>query len=256
MGSYAESLLDLSGRRFLITGAASGIGKATALMLHKLGADLILVDVNPEGLDALKSALKPTDYFLPLDLADAESIKPALVRAVSATGKLHGLAHVAGIPYICPLKMVNAAKCEKVYKVNTYAAIELAKVCSNKRICADERVSFVLISSVYGLVGSAANVGYAMSKAGIIGVTKALSMELVAKNIRVNCVAPGFIISNMMGENSFRFDKDYMTTLNNLHPMGLGKPEDIAKGIVFLLSDMSSWMTGAVLNIDGGFTAQ
>lgn len=65
MGSYAESLLDLSGRRFLITGAASGIGKATALMLHELGADLILVDVNPEGLDALKSALKPTDYSCP-----------------------------------------------------------------------------------------------------------------------------------------------------------------------------------------------
>lgn len=256
MGSFADSLLNFSGRRYLITGAASGIGKATALMLHNLGADLILLDLNPEGLDALKPALKPSDYVLSLDLADPESIKPALARAVEQTGKLHGFAHVAGIPYICPLKMVKPDMCEQVYKVNTYAAVELAKVCSNKRICAAEGASFVLISSVYGLVGSAANVGYALSKAGIIGVTKALAMELVSKNIRVNCIAPGFIKSNMMGENSFRFDKDYMETLNNLHPMGLGEPDDIAKGIVFLLSDMAGWMTGAVLNIDGGFTAQ
>ena len=145
---------------------------------------------------------------------------------------------------------------EKVYKINTYAAIELSKILSNKKYYAGEKGSIVLISSVYGVVGSAANVGYAMSKAGIIGITKALSMEFVSKGIRVNCVAPGFIQTNMMGENSFRFDESYMETLNSLHPMGLGKAEDIANGIAFLLSDMSSWMTGAVINIDGGFTAQ
>lgn len=256
MSSYADSLLDLTGRRFLITGAASGIGKATALMLHKLGADLILVDINREGLNAVKECVNPTDCILPLDLSNSDAIKPAVEAAVTETGKLNGFAHIAGIPYICPLRVVNADKCEKVYKVNTYAAIELAKVCSNKRIFAGDKGSFVLISSVYGVVGSAANVGYAMSKAGIIGVTKALSMELVNKGIRVNCIAPGFIKSNMMGENSFRFDKDYMETLDRLHPMGLGSPDDIAKGIAFLFSDMSSWMTGAVLNIDGGFTAQ
>lgn len=95
-----------------------------------------------------------------------------------------------------------------------------------------------------------------MTKAAIIGITKALSIELAPKGIRVNCIAPGFIKTKMMEENSFRFDDEYMERLNNLHPLGLGEAEDIANGVVFLLSDMSKWMTGAVVNIDGGFTAQ
>ena len=171
-------------------------------------------------------------------------------------GKLNGFAHIAGIPCICPLKVVSEEMVEKVYKINTYAAIELSKIFSSKKYYAGYKGSIVLISSVYGVVGSAANVGYAMSKAGVIGITKALSMEFVNKGIRVNCVAPGFIQTNMMGDNTFRFDENYMNTLSSLHPMGLGKAEDIANGIAFLMSDMSSWMTGAVINIDGGFTAQ
>lgn len=256
MSSYADSLLDFSGRRYIITGAASGIGKATALMLHKLGAKLILVDINKEGLDQLKPEFDKDDVFVVIDLSKPEEIEPAIVAAVKEKGKVNGFAHIAGIPYICPLKVVNAERCEKVYKVNTYAGIELAKVCSSRKVYVGEHGSFVYISSVYGIVGSAANVGYAMSKAGVIGVTKALSMELVSKRIRVNCIAPGFIKTNMMGENPFRFDENYMDTLNSLHPMGLGEADDIAQGIVYLFSDMAKWVTGAVLNIDGGFTAQ
>ena len=248
--------VDLTGRRYLITGAASGIGKATSVLLSKLGAELVLADINEEGLKKTQQDCESSTYILQIDLSDAKSIKPALDKAVTEFGKLNGFAHIAGIPCICPLKVVTEEMVEKVYKINTYAAIELSKILSNKKYYAGEKGSIVLISSVYGVVGSAANVGYAMSKAGIIGITKALSMEFVSKGIRVNCVAPGFIQTNMMGENSFRFDESYMETLNSLHPMGLGKAEDIANGIAFLLSDMSSWMTGAVINIDGGFTAQ
>lgn len=248
--------IDLTGRRYLITGAASGIGKATSILLSKLGAELVLVDINEEGLKMTQSECESLTYILPMDLSNAKTIKPALEKVVSEFGKLNGFAHIAGIPCICPLKVVTEEMVDKVYKINTYAAIELSKIISNKKYYVGEKGSIVLISSVYGVVGSAANVGYAMSKAGIIGVTKALAMEFVPKGIRVNCVAPGFIMTNMMGENSFRFDDNRMDTLNKLHPMGLGKAEDIANGIAFLMSDMSSWMTGAVLNIDGGFTAQ
>lgn len=248
--------VNLTGRRYLITGAASGIGKAASILLSKLGAELVLADINIEGLRNTQQECETPTYLLQMDLSDAKTIKPKLEKVVSEFGKLNGFAHIAGIPCICPLKVVTEEMVDKVYKINTYAAIELSKIISNKKYYAGGIGSIVLISSVYGVVGSAANVGYAMSKAGIIGITKALSMELVSKGIRVNCVAPGFIQTNMMGENSFRFDENYMETLNKLHPMGLGKAEDIANGIAFLLSDMSSWMTGAVLNIDGGFTAQ
>ena len=140
--------------------------------------------------------------------------------------------------------------------MNTYAALELAKLCSKKTIYAGEKGSFVLISSVYGLVGSSANAVYAMSKGGIISLTKALAMELAPKGIRVNCIAPGFIKTSMMNDISSSFDQEYYARLNSLHPLGLGEANDIANGILYLLSDMSKWVTGSILNIDGGFTAQ
>ncbi|QYR10299.1 SDR family NAD(P)-dependent oxidoreductase [Prevotella sp. Rep29] len=249
-------LLQVKNRRYLVTGAASGIGRATALLLSDLGAKVLLADINAEKLEEVREECKGEGDTLIIDLMKTETIKQAIKDKVSSFGKLHGFVHCAGIPYIAPLKVVSAEKVEKVYKLNTYAAIELAKVCSNKQIYTGEHGSFVLISSVYGLVGSAANVGYAMSKGAIVAITKSLAMELVNNSIRVNCVAPGFIKTPMADKVDGMMDSEYDVRLNLLHPMGLGRTEDVAKGILFLLSDMSSWMTGAVLNVDGGFTAQ
>lgn len=251
-----RDLLQVKDRRYMITGAASGIGRATALLLSEMGAKVLLVDINEENLKRVQSECKGNTDILVLDLTDAETIKGAVKEKVAMFGKLNGFVHCAGIPYIAPLKVVNGEKAEKVYKLNTYAAIELAKACSNKQIYAGEHGSFVLISSVYGLVGSAANVGYAMSKGAIVAITKSLAMELVNNGIRVNCVAPGFIKTPMADKVDGMMDSDYDVRLNALHPMGLGNPEDIANAILFLFSDMSKWMTGAVLNVDGGFTAQ
>lgn len=248
--------LSLKGRRYLITGAASGMGKATSILLSKLGAELVLIDLNEEGLKATASELDGKSYILPLDLSDSASIKPAIEIAAAEFGKLNGFAHIAGISYVAPLKMVNEVKAEKIYRINQYAAIELSKAFQSKKVYCGEHGSIVLISSVYGVVGSAANVCYAMTKSAIIGITKALAMEFAGKGIRMNCIAPGFVVSDMMKNNSFGFDEEYMKTLNELHPLGLGTPEDIANAIAFLLSDMSKWTTGAVFNIDGGFTAQ
>lgn len=252
-----DDLLNIRDRRFLITGAASGIGKATTQILANLGAELILVDYNEEGLHQfIKQQSSDKLHPLVLDLSEPEQIRPAIENAVKKYGKLNGMAHIAGIPYITPLKAIQREKADKLYRVNQYAAVELIKTFASNKIHSNDGESAVLISSVYGVVGSAANVAYAMTKAAIIGITKALSIELASKRIRVNCIAPGFIKTKMMEENSFRFDDEYMQRLNNLHPLGLGEAEDIANGVVFLLSDMSKWMTGAVVNIDGGFTAQ
>ncbi len=251
-----RDLLHLEGRSYLVTGAASGIGRATSILLSEMGAKVLLVDINAEKLDEVSSECQGETDILVLDLMDSESIKQAIKKKVATFGKLHGFVHCAGIPYISPLKVVNKEKSEQVYRLNTYAAIELAKVCSNKQIYAGEHGSFVLISSVYGLVGSAANVGYAMSKGAIVAITKCLAMELVNNCIRVNCIAPGFIKTPMADKVDGMMDTEYNNRLNALHPMGMGKAEDVANGIIFLLSDMSSWMTGAILNVDGGFTAQ
>jgi NAD(P)-dependent dehydrogenase (short-subunit alcohol dehydrogenase family) len=248
--------LSLKNRRYLITGAASGMGRATSILLSSLGAELILVDVNEEGLRNVSKELENKFFVLSLDLSDIQSIKPRVEEATSQFGTINGIAHIAGIPYIAPLKAVHEDKAEKLYKVNQYAAIELTRAFLSHKVYAGEHGSIVLISSVYGVVGSAANVAYAMTKSAIIGITKAEAMELAPRNIRVNCIAPGFVKSNMMDTNTFRFDDDYLQRLDSLHPLGLGTPEDIANGIAFLMSDMSKWTTGAIFNIDGGFTAQ
>ncbi len=255
MNQYVNPF-SLEGKNYLITGAASGIGKTTSIILSKLGANLVLVDINLEGLQKTLNSCKSTDKILALDLTKVLLIKGEVSKIVEEFGKLHGFAHLAGKPYISPLKMISEEKCGEIYSLNTYAAIELAKVFIHRNVYAGEKGSIVFVSSVYGVVGSAANVGYAMSKSALHGITKSLSIELAPKGIRVNCIAPGFVKTNMMDNINELFDDSHTELLIKLHPLGLGEPEDIAYSIAYLLSDAAKWVTGAVLNIDGGFTAQ
>lgn len=246
----------LEGKIFLITGAASGIGRATSIILSKLGAKLVLVDINQEGLTNTLNSCDSVAITLIIDLTDSASIKKKIVEVVEGFGKLNGIVHIAGKSYIAPLKSVSEEKCREVYSLNTYAAIELAKVFTNRNVYAGEKGSIVFLSSVYGVVGSAANVAYAMSKSALHGITKSLAIELAGKGIRVNCVAPGFVKTNMLDKASGMFDENYAETLNKLHPLGVGEPEDVAFSIAYLLSDAAKWVTGSIMNVDGGFTAQ
>lgn len=246
----------LNNKRFILTGAASGIGKSTATVLAGLGASLLLVDINEAALNETKSLCGDLASTLLLDLTNSAAIKDVLIKAAADGGKFDGLVHSAGIPYISPLKSIDKGKAMKVYELNAYAALELSKVFINRNVFNGVSGSIVFISSVYGVVGSAANVGYAMSKAAINGLTKALAIELAPKNIRVNAIAPGFVKTQMMSDSNVAFDDNRDSYLTSLHPLGLGNPEDIANPIAFLLSDASKWMTGSILNVDGGFTAQ
>ena len=251
-----KNFLDFSEKSILITGAGSGIGKATALYLSFLGAKLLLLDINKNSLIETLTLCNENCDFLMIDLSDSHGIKNILTDKFKSFGELDAIVHVAGIPYVSPLKTLNIDSVDKVLKVNTVAAIELAKVFTKHKMYKTENPSIVLISSVYGLVGSAANVAYAMSKSALHGITKSLAIELAPKKIRVNCVAPGFIKTQMLEDVSESFDKEYNDRLNTLHPLGLGEADDIAYGITYLLSDMSKWVTGTILSVDGGFTAQ
>jgi NAD(P)-dependent dehydrogenase (short-subunit alcohol dehydrogenase family) len=256
MMNSIDNPFSISGNNYLITGAASGIGKATSILLSKMDANLILVDINSEGLYETKSKCKSTDKILALDLSKPSLIKSAVINSVNEFGKLHGFIHLAGRPYISPLKTISEEKCAEVYTLNTYAAIELAKNFTNRNVFVGEKGSIVFVSSVYALVGSSANVGYAMSKAALHGITKSLAIELAPKNIRVNCIAPGFVKTKMMDDTGKLFSDDRNEVLENLHPLGLGDADDVGYACAFLLSDASKWITGSILNVDGGFTAK
>lgn len=248
--------LDLSGRRYLITGAGSGMGRAASVYLSKLGAELVLVDINEPELAVTKELCENSTYAYKIDLTNSNEIKAQIALMTEQVGKLHGLVHCAGRSYVAPLKVLDENKALDIYKLNSYAAIELAKCFISKRVYAGEYGSIVLISSVYGVVGSAANVGYAMTKGAIQSITKALAIELAPRKIRVNCIVPGFVKTEMADEIHTMFSDEYQETIEKMHPLGWGCPDDIAAGIAYLFSDMSKWITGSILSIDGGFTAQ
>jgi NAD(P)-dependent dehydrogenase (short-subunit alcohol dehydrogenase family) len=245
--------LSLKGKRYLVTGAASGIGQATSIFLSKLGADLVLLDLNAAGLAETKLNCRETDLMCEFNLNNLEGIKDVLP-GLGVT--INGFVHSAGVSYISPLKSISESKLLDVFRINTFAAMELAKVFTNKKVSGGEPGSIVFISSVYALVGSAGNAGYATSKAALHGLTKSLAVELAPKKIRVNCVAPGFVKTNMGKKIDHLFDEDRDALIEKLHPLGLGEPGDVANTCAFLLSDLSKWITGSIISVDGGFSAQ
>jgi NAD(P)-dependent dehydrogenase (short-subunit alcohol dehydrogenase family) len=173
--------ISLIGKKYIITGASSGIGKATSILLSKLGATLILIDLNELGLFETAKKCENTSIVLSLDLLDTKELKSKILSAVSEIGKINGFVHLAGRPYLSPLKSLNENVLLDVLKLNSIAGLELAKICSQKSVFSGESGAFVFISSVYGCVGSSANVGYAMSKSALHGVTKSLAIELAPK---------------------------------------------------------------------------
>jgi NAD(P)-dependent dehydrogenase (short-subunit alcohol dehydrogenase family) len=250
------NFFDFSNKTILITGAASGIGKAVSILFSSLGAKLILLDVNELEIKETIRKCSGNVHYIIADLVETEKLKDKIEAKIAECGQLDALVHVAGIPCISPLKTLKTETAEKVFKINTLSALELSKIFTKNKNFKVENPSIVFISSVYGLVGSSANVAYAMSKTALHGITKSLAIELAAKKVRVNCVAPGFIKTEMLNEVSDSFDQEYHERLNKLHPLGLGTPNDVAYAILFLVSDMSKWITGTILSVDGGFTAQ
>lgn len=249
--------MSLEEKNIIITGAASGIGKETAILASKMGANLLLFDLNERELNETVSLCGDKTMGIVCDITDAEKTKMYMNEYKKQKGKFHGLVHCAGIASVIPLRSLISSEYERVQKINTQAGLELAKIFSDRRFFDKEgNCSIVFISSVYGVVGSACNVAYAASKAAILGITKALAVELASKNIRVNCVAPGFIKTNMADATKSKFDENYADTIEQMHLLGWGEAIDIAYAIVFLLSDASKWTTGAIFNIDGGYTAQ
>ena len=203
------NLLDFTGKRILVTGAASGIGRATALLLSQQGADLILLDLNKEGLEELRPQIKDSDVLLPVDLLNTSEMIPKVENAVKSVGPIDGMALVAGMLNASLLKFVKEDLWEKIEKVNLYSTIELAKLYSKKGIRPiGVGGAIVTVSSYCGQVGTVASVCYSATKAGLIGVTKALAVELAPKGIRVNCVSPGTVMTEMVKKDAYGADAD------------------------------------------------
>jgi len=247
--------LDLAGRTVLVTGASSGIGRETACLISQLGAHVILVGRNLERLAETLRLLEGDGHRAePFDLSSTDEI-PRWLKSVSAScGIFNGLVHCAGLHKLRPLRVLNSQMIEDLMRIDVQAAIGLAKAFCQKSVGAPGG-SLIFLSSVAGLTGQAGVAAYSASKGAIIALTRSLAVELAGERIRVNCVAPGVVTTEMGRGLIGMLTPEQAAALEATHLLGLGCARDVAYAIAFLLADTARWITGTVLVVDGGYTA-
>lgn len=247
--------LSLEGRTVLVTGATSGIGRATAIYLSRLGARVVASGRNPERLEAVLSDLAGEGHAGRIfDLADLDAIVPWLKALCAEHGPLNGIAHCAGVQATRPIQAIKPDFVMDVLTQNLGAALMLAQAFRLKA-CHGTPASLVYVSSSAALKTAPGNVVYASSKGGIISAVKGLGVELVRDGVRVNAVAPAMVDTPMSDQFRTILSEENFKRVVDMHPLGLGQPDDVAAAIAFLLADTSRWITGSVLCVDGGFLA-
>jgi NAD(P)-dependent dehydrogenase (short-subunit alcohol dehydrogenase family) len=247
--------MDLTGKTILVTGASSGIGRETARLISQLGARVVLVGRNEDRLAETLRFLDGDGHSVQaFDLSSTDEIPSWLKTLSLSSGPLHGLVHSAGIIKLCPLRVLSSQTVEGVMRINVGAAVGLAKGFCQKGACAPGG-SIVFLSSVFGLTGQAGLSAYAASKGAIVALTRALAVELAGARIRVNCVAPGLVTTEMGQRQLGLLTPEQSAALETMHLLGFGSPHDVSCAIAFLLAETARWITGTVLVVDGGYTA-
>ncbi|MGO9417150.1 MAG: SDR family NAD(P)-dependent oxidoreductase [Syntrophobacteraceae bacterium] len=248
--------MDMTGRCVVVTGASSGLGRETAILLSQLGCRIILVARNRGRLEEAAQMLDGQGHAIePFDLSNADDIPQWIKDLAGKYGRFDGVVHFAGIVLTQPIRDWNAEDCDRLMSINLYPCFALAKGFRQKAVHAKEG-GLVFITSIAGLVGEIARSIYSASKSGIIGLTRSLAWELARDGIRVNAIAPGFVHTPMTDADIDRMPPDYLSNVMAGHPLGLGKPRDVAHAVAFLLAETGRWITGTILVVDGGYTAQ
>lgn len=242
-------MFDLSGMTALVTGASGGIGSAIAHALAAQGARLAVSGSNGEKLAAFRDSLGGEHVALPCDLSDGAAVDALVPAAVEALdGKLDILVNNAGVTRDNLLMRMKDEEWHDVIRVNLEAAFRLARAAAKPMMKA-RHGRIISITSVVGATGNPGQANYAASKAGLVGMSKAMAQELASRGITVNCVAPGFITSAMTDA----LPDAQKDALNARIPMGrMGEGSDIGAAVVYLASREAGYVTGQTLHVNGG----
>ncbi|MCB1747633.1 MAG: glucose 1-dehydrogenase [Gammaproteobacteria bacterium] len=249
----------LADKSIVVTGGATGIGRATALRCAAEGAALTIADVNAEAAVALCEEIVAGGgraHFVATDVTDAAQVQAMVASAVAAYGRLDGAFNNAGIEgrFVSILKMTED-EYDRTVNVDLKGVWLCVKYQVEQMIKQESAGSIVSTASVAGLVGSRGGSAYCAAKHGVVGLTKSVSLEYARKGIRVNAVCPGVILTPMVERLTGDTGVSYESLVAQ-EPVGrLGEPREIGEAVVWLLSDLSSFVTGIAMPVDGGYTA-
>jgi len=240
----------LENKTILVTGASSGIGRAIAIECSKMGASVIITGRNEERLKETHAQMEGNqpDYIV-ADLSLPNDVQNLVQKITS----LNGLVNCAGLTKSLPFQFATRKNIDEVFNINFFAPVEISRLLvKNKKIKGGSSIVFISsISGVYcTIIGNSI---YSASKGAINGIVKSMALELAPKSIRVNCINPGMINTNLLSEGII--SKDQLQEDMKKYPLKrYGKPEEVAFAAIYLLSDVSNWVTGSNLLIDGGLT--
>jgi 3-oxoacyl-[acyl-carrier protein] reductase len=241
-------MFDLSGKTALVTGATGAIGGAIARALHEQGATVAISGTRRDALDALAGELKERVHVLPCDLADMAAVEQLVPDAEAKMEKLDILVANAGVNRDNLFVQLSDKDWDLVIAVNLTATFRLTRAAV-KTMMRRRWGRVIAISSVVGVTGNPGQGNYAASKAGLAGMMKSVAAEYAKRNVTANCIAPGMIVSAMTDKLN---DKQREAILAKVPAGKLGSPKDIAAAAVYLASEEAQYVTGHVLNVNGG----
>ena len=240
----------LAGKTVLVTGAGSGMGRATAVACSKMGAGVIAVVHKQADMDRVLSEMEGnSNQAFAMDLSDKDSWEDLL----NAGFVLDGIANCAGIANMNPFLFIDREEMDKVFSVNFFGPVLLVKELLKKKKVS-KGASVVFVSSVDGpKIVHGGNSVYSASKSALVGMARNMAVDLAPKKIRVNCVLPGTTDTALIRTDNVT-EEDLKENMKKFPLKRYGTPEDMAYAIIYLLSDASSFVTGTELVVDGGFS--
>ncbi|MHA1539125.1 MAG: 3-oxoacyl-[acyl-carrier-protein] reductase [Alphaproteobacteria bacterium] len=241
-------MLNLSGKKALITGAAGGIGGEIASLYHKQGAELILTDLNAEALEKRAAELGGNVHTLTCNLGDTAEIEALTKKINTDFGGVDILVNNAGLTKDGLMLRMREADWDLVLRVNLTASFHLTRTLMRPML-KKRWGRIVNIASIVGVTGNPGQANYGASKAGMIGMTKCLAQEIAIKNVNANCIAPGFIRTPMTDALN---DEQKQALISKIPSGRLGEAVDVANAALFLASEESAYITGQTINLNGG----
>lgn len=243
-----------SNKRFLITGASSGLGAAIALELNALGAEVIALARDSKKLESKREKALYKERFIPIskDISEYVSLDKWALNLAKEYGSFDGAVLSAGLQQTAPISSVlSVENATAIFNVNYFGNLQILKGLLDKRAKSVDKASFVWISSNASVKAQKGLSNYSATKAGVNATVKSIALEIAPK-YRINAISPGFVKTEMIESWSKIYDKEYIEAMDKAYPLGIGKVEYITPFVCFLLSESSSWITGQNIIIDGG----